>query len=117
MLPPTEQRILQLQSQVLKALSNPKRLQILHELRHGEMTVSELTLATGIRQATVSQHLARMRLGNIVVERRIGNSASYRITDRRVINACDLMRGFLLDQADADSELVRAAVRPIASRR
>jgi ArsR family transcriptional regulator len=81
------------------------------------MTVSELTACTGMRQANVSQHLALMRLRNIVVERHVGNTVYYRIADRRINNACDLMLGFLVDRANADSELVRLAARPIANRR
>lgn len=117
MLSASTSRIVQLQSQVLKVLSNPRRLEILHELRRGEMTVSQLTASTGMRQANVSQHLALMRVRGIVVERRVGNAVYYHISDRRINNACDLMLGVLLDQANADSELVRLAARPIANRR
>jgi len=112
MLSPTKQRVLQMQSEICKILSNPKRLQILHELRSGEMTVSELTSATGMRQANVSQHLALMRLRNMVIERRVGNTVFYRISDRRINNACDIMRDVLIDQASADSKLVRLAAAP-----
>lgn len=109
MLPSTKQRILELQSEVLKVLSNPKRLEILHELRKGERTVSELTSSTAMRQANVSQHLALMRHRNIVIERRAGNVVYYRISDRRINDACDLMQAFLLDRALADSRLVKLA--------
>jgi ArsR family transcriptional regulator len=116
MLPETERRILQLQSQVLKVLSNPKRLEILHDLRRGEMTVTEIVLATGMRQATVSQHLAMMRRSGVVSERRVANAVYYTITDRRINHACDIMLSFLVERSKADSELVKM-VRPIAGRR
>lgn len=73
------------------------------------MTVGELTITTGIRQANVSQHLALMRLRKMVVERRVGNTVFYKISDRRINTACDIMRDFLVDQASADSKLVRLA--------
>jgi len=107
MLSPTTQRVLQLQAGICKVLSNPKRLQILHELRSGEMTVNELAQSTAMRQANVSQHLALMRLRKMVTERRVGNTVFYRISDRRINNACDIMQTVLLDQANADSKLVR----------
>lgn len=75
----------------------------------GEKTVSELSAATGLRQANVSQHLALMRHTGVVVERRMGNSVFYRITDEPIIDACDLMRRVLLDQVTEASKLVRAA--------
>ena len=110
MLSPTKQRILQLQSEICKILSNPKRLQILHELRGGEKTVGELASSTALKQANVSQHLALMRHRMIVVERRVGNTVFYRISDRRINEACDIMQQVLLTQASEDSKLVRLAV-------
>jgi DNA-binding transcriptional ArsR family regulator len=110
MRPPTNERVLQLQAEICKVLSNPKRLRIMHELRGGEKTVGELVASTGMRQANVSQHLALMRLRNIVVERRVGNSVYYRISDKRINTACDTMQSVLLDQASADSKLVRSVM-------
>jgi DNA-binding transcriptional ArsR family regulator len=104
---PTAHRILQLQAGICKVLSNPKRLQIMHELRSGEKTVGELATLTDIRQANVSQHLALMRLRNMVLERRVGNTVFYRISDKRITNACDIMQSVLLDQVAADSKLAR----------
>jgi DNA-binding transcriptional ArsR family regulator len=109
MLSPTKKRVLQLQSEICKILSNPKRLEILHELRSGEMTVSELASSTGLRQANVSQHLALMRHQKIVIERRVGNTVFYRIADRRINEACDVMQTVLIDQVSADSKLVKLA--------
>jgi DNA-binding transcriptional ArsR family regulator len=110
MLHQSANRILQLQAGICKVLSNPKRLQIMHELRGGEKTVGELATLTGMRQANVSQHLALMRLRNMVVEKRVGNAVFYRISDRRITEACDIMRSVLLDQATADSKLARSVL-------
>jgi len=115
MLSPTKQRILKMQSEICKILSNPRRLQLLHELRQGEMTVGQLCSVTGLKQANVSQHLALMRHRKMVVERREGNSVFYKISDERINNACDIMQSVLLDQASEDSKLVRLAA--VSSRR
>lgn len=105
------QQVLRRQSDVLKVLANSHRLHILHELREGEKTVSELCAATGLRQANVSQHLALMRHSRVVIERRVGNSVFYRIADKRIIDACNLMQSVLLDQVSDDSKLLRQARR------
>jgi ArsR family transcriptional regulator len=112
MLSQTNDTVLQLQAGICKVLSNPKRLQILHELRGGEKTVTELAASTRMRQANVSQHLALMRLRKIVIERRVGNTVFYRIADNRINKACDIMRSVLLDQATADSKLVQSVTVP-----
>jgi len=103
------QRIFRLQSEICKILANPKRLEILHELRGGEMTVGQLASSTGLRQANVSQHLALMRRGNLLVERREGNRVLYHIADKRINKACDTMREVLLHQAGEGSKLIQLA--------
>jgi ArsR family transcriptional regulator len=107
MLASAEKQVLRRQSEICKTLANPKRLEILHELREGEKSVSELCLATGLRQATVSQHLAIMRHRRMVVERRAGNTVLYRIVDKRINKACDIMREVLIHQASEDSKLIQ----------
>ena len=109
MLAPAEKQVLRLQSGICKILSNPKRLEILHDLRQGEKTVGELSSATGFRQANVSQHLALMRHAKIVLERREGNTVYYRIVDKRITKACDIMRDVLIHQASEDSKLIQLA--------
>jgi len=109
MLTPAEKQVLRLQSEICKTLSNPKRLEIFHELRDGEKTVRELCAATGLRQANVSQHLALMRHRKMVVERRAGNMVLYRIADKRITKACDIMREVLIHRVTEDSRLIQLA--------
>ena len=107
MLAPAEKHVLRLQSEICKTLSSARRLEILHELRDGEKSVGELCISTGLRQANVSQHLALMRHRKIVLQRRSGNTVLYRIADKRINRACDIMREFLIHQASEDSRLVQ----------
>jgi ArsR family transcriptional regulator len=107
MLAPTEKHLLRLQSEICKTLSNARRLEILHELREGERSVGELCTVTGLRQANVSQHLAQMRDRKMVLQRRSGNAVLYRIADKRINRACDIMREFLIHRASEDSKLVQ----------
>ena len=107
MLAPAEKHVLRLQSEICKTLSNVRRLEILHELRDGEKNVGELCTITGLSQANVSQHLALMRQRKIVLQRRSGNTVLYRIADKRINRACDIMREFLIHQANEDSRMVQ----------
>ena len=104
--------MLRRQSEICKTLANPKRLEILHALRDGEKSVSGLCIATGLRQATVSQHLAIMRHRKIVIERRAGNTVLYKIVDKRINKACDIMQEVLIHQASEDSKLVELVSAP-----
>lgn len=83
----------------LRALAEPARLQILHQLRSGERTVTELVEATGLGQANVSKHLQLLLAAGFVGRRKEGLYTHYRLADEDVFRICDLMCGRL--QAEA----------------
>lgn len=64
---------------LLKLLANAKRLMILCHLGRQEKTVSELVQLIGLSQSALSQHLAKMRVDNLVVGEKRGQSVYYRI--------------------------------------
>lgn len=70
---------------ILRELANEKRLLILCKLADsGESNVGELAEEVGLSQSALSQHLARMRAGNLVSFRREGHTLWYRIADPRI---------------------------------
>ena len=72
-------------AQMLKALSNEKRLMILCKLlENGELSVNALIVAVGLSQSAMSQHLARMREEKIVDTRRDAQQIFYRVANPRV---------------------------------
>lgn len=85
-----------LQSEVMKILASPRRLEILHLLADEPKEVGRLADEMGISQPNVSQHLAVMRAAGIVEAERDGREVRYRLTDPDVIAACSLMRGVLM---------------------
>ena len=64
-------------AQLLKAASNPQRLLILCHLSQGERSVGELELLVGMRQAHLSQQLARLRQEALVRTRRDSRTIFY----------------------------------------
>lgn len=64
-------------SQLLSAMSNQKRLMILCQLVEGERTVGELAERLGVRQSTISQHLALLKKDGFVESRRDAQSQIY----------------------------------------
>mgnify|MGYP006270614471 CR=1 FL=1 len=75
----------------LKALSHEARLLILCHLVEGDKTVTELVSLMSLRQAAVSQHLARLRADGLVTARRDGKSVVYTITDDRALRLVGLL--------------------------
>ena len=75
-------------SGLLKALGHPNRLLLLCLLVEQERSVGELEVMMGLRQANVSQQLAKLRAEGLVGARRDGKSVHYYIDDpaaRRVL--------------------------------
>jgi len=66
-------------SEFLKSLGNRHRLLILCQLVQGEKSVGQLASFLGIRDSTVSQHLALLRRDRIIAGRRDGQTIWYRI--------------------------------------
>ncbi len=87
-----EEELYRLQAEFCKGMAHPKRIQILGVLKGGERTVTELARLTGIPQANMSQHLSLLRQFGLLNTRRNGTNIYYSISDRRIIEACDLVR-------------------------
>ena len=98
-------QIYKLQAEICKALADPKRLMIVHELRGGELPVGEMAVRLGIPQANVSQHLAILRKHGVVLTRREGTSVFYQLASDKIAEACNLVRGVLSDQLERSSNL------------
>ena len=88
--------VYKLQADVLKTLSNPRRLEIIHLLADGPREVGRLAAEMSISQPNVSQHLALMRSAGLVEAEREGREVRYRLSDPEIICACETMRGVLV---------------------
>src|SRR5512146_1580940 len=102
----TDKSIFELQAEICKTLTNPKRIEILNVLKNEEKTVSELVAALGASKANVSQHLAVMRHKGILTTRREGVNIYYRVSNPKVMEACSLMKEVLFEQHAAKKKVV-----------
>ena len=66
-------------SDLLKALANRQRLLIVCQLIDGERSVGDLAEFLGLRDSTVSQHLALLRKDGLVSARRDAQTIYYSI--------------------------------------
>ena len=89
-----------------KALAEPARLQILHALRGGEMTVSDLVEETELGQANVSKHLQLLYGLKFVNRRKDGLYVYYALADKSVFQLCDIMCGCLEAEVKARRKLL-----------
>jgi DNA-binding transcriptional ArsR family regulator len=106
---PSDRRIYQLHADLCKTLSNPIRLEILSLLRDREHSVNELAALAHVRQATVSQHLAVLRQRGVVFARKEGANIFYNIANKKIIEACDIIREVLFEQMAEIEKVAREA--------
>lgn len=106
--------IYSLQSEVMRTLASPRRLEILHLLADGPCEVGRLADELGISQPNASQHLAMMRSAGVVEAERDGREVRYRLTDPEIIAACDLMQRVLLRRLARLGELSHGRLAPAA---
>jgi rhodanese-related sulfurtransferase len=76
-------------SRIGKAVSSPKRLEMLDLLCQGEKTVETLSKETGLTLANTSQHLQTLRAARLVDAEKEGLYVKYRLADEMV---CEFFR-------------------------
>ena len=73
-------------SKLLKALSNPYRLEVIEMLSQGEKSVEGIVHATGMSFANASQHLQVMKNSNIVKTRKEGHYVYYSLINNEILS-------------------------------
>ena len=96
--PTLTQEVSQMEAELCSAFSDPTRILILYELDEQPRTVTELTNDLNASQPTISRHLKVLRDRGLVTADRQGTNMYYRLTDRRLIDALDILRSVLRDR-------------------
>ena len=87
-------------SRFLKALANDNRLVILCSLADGEKNVGELEQILGIRQPTLSQQLARLRLDELVETRRDSRQIYYGLASNEAKQMIELLNDLFCSKTE-----------------
>jgi DNA-binding transcriptional ArsR family regulator len=96
--PTLTQEVCMMEAELCSAFSDPTRILILYELDERPRTVTELTVALNLPQPTVSRHLKILRDHGMVVAERQGTSMLYHLSDRRLLDALDILRSVMRDR-------------------
>ena len=75
--------------------------------------VTDLAKSLDTPQPTISRHLKVLRDRNMVSATREGQSVFYTVTDSRIIDALDLLRGVLAENLESQGALAQSAAAPI----
>ena len=100
-----------IQSEFCKVVTHPSRIKIIHLLGEAEMSVSEIVEKIGQSQSNVSQHLTILKMNKIIEERREGQKIYYRLSNHKIIEACNIIREILAVQNEKEARSTRSALR------
>ncbi len=103
------QEVSQIEADLCSAFTDPTRILILYALDEKPRNVTELTLELQIPQPTTSRHLKVLRDRGLVIFERQGKTVTYRLSDKRLIEALDLLRSVLRDRIAYRSKLMKEA--------
>jgi ArsR family transcriptional regulator len=103
--------IFELQADICKTFSNPKRLEIINLLKEKEMSSSELMQMTGLSKVNISQHMNILKSKGVVLTRREGVVLYYRIANPKIVQACTLMREVLMEQLQENKRIVSGLIK------
>ena len=96
----------QLHAELCSTMANPIRLEIISLLRDDEQSVGDLAELAGVSQASMSQHLTVLRRQAIVKTRRVGASIYYRLSNPKMLKACDILREILFEHLESEQEIM-----------
>ena len=93
-------------SRIGKAVSSPKRLELLDLLCQGEKTVETLSQETGLTVANTSQHLQTLRTARLIEAEKEGLYVKYHLADQVV---CEFFRSMrvLAENRLAEVEMIK----------
>ncbi len=96
-------------SDFLKALSHESRLLLLCLLAEKERSVSDLETILALRQPTVSQQLARLRLDGLVNARRDGKTVYYSIASDDVRQVLSIIYQIFCSPREGEASICASA--------
>ena len=100
------QEITALHADICSALADPTRILILYALSEQALCVNELVQELEVSQPAASRHLKVLRERGLVTADRQGSNVVYSLTDRRLIDALDILRTVLRDRIAYRASLI-----------
>lgn len=95
-----------------RLLADPNRLRLLLLLEREELSVSELQEILSLGQSTISTHLAQLKAGDLVEDRRTGKHVLYRLKAMKVEGLLEVLRQGAAEVPEAalDEKALRLAL-------
>ena len=93
------------EAEIFKAMADPYRLKILMLLREGELCVCEIMIGIDRPQSTTSYQLSILKDAGLIRERKDGRWSRYRLSEGAVIDMLNLVKLMKDNQRDRGDSL------------
>jgi DNA-binding transcriptional ArsR family regulator len=113
--PNLHEEVIQLHANMCSALADANRIMLLYALSARSQCVKDLAAEVGLSQPTTSRHLKILRESGLVSTVRQGPSVEYSLTDRRLIEALNLLMEVLRSQITYRAGLIESDLAGISS--
>lgn len=100
-------KVYQQLANIVKAMSNPHRLEILELLAQGDFSVAEIAEETDITGANASQHLQVLKQAQLVSTQREGNHVYYQLAGKSVYKAWKALRDLGIERVAEIERVLR----------
>ena len=104
-----DNRVLELEAEILKALAQPTRLKILELLRNGEKCICEIVPALHGEQSNISRHISLMQKSYLVVTRKDGVRVMVKVRGPEIFKILDQV-GLLLKHRIGEQNLLLSSL-------
>jgi DNA-binding transcriptional ArsR family regulator len=85
-----DEKAYQALSDYFKLITHPVRLQVLEILREGPACVCHINAILDLRQSYLSQQLAVLREGGLIIDEKVGWNVYYEVADPTIYQIIDL---------------------------
>lgn len=99
--------VFEMQAQLCQSLGHTVRLRIIHALKAGPKSVSEIATAVEASQPTISRHLSVLRSTGLLTSQRKGIEVIYEIANPKIVEVCEMMRSILAEREAQQLELLQ----------
>lgn len=92
-----KEEVVRMHAQLCSGIAEPNRILIIYSLADGHKCVNDIASELELSQPAVSRHLKILKDTGILQSERDGQQVYYSLTDPRILQALDLLRGMLAD--------------------
>ena len=102
--------LFKLHAEMCNSFAHPIRLETVHHIKSkgSELSFGEIADLIGVGKSTLARHLSIMVTNGILIQRKEGVNAYYKISSDKITTACGLIREVLINRLKSNIDIVNS---------